>query len=707
MALIGTIRKNSWLLVVMIALGLGGFLIMDITNVGGVGGQTQFNVGEVDGEPIDWIDFQKAQDAMYTNSQIDVFEQRSYVWDYMIEDKIVTNESEALGISVGEDEMQELVYGTNLSPVVRRNFSDPNTGQLNFQSLNEFRQAADAGTLAPQFQRIWDWQFEEVKKTRLQTKILALVKKGIYTPTWMAEDIQNDVGSSIDFKYALVPFDQLDDTEVEVSEEDYEAYINENAPLFERETETRDAIFVTFDVLPTSQDTMLMLEKFTELSDQFLATDEDSIFALNNYGSYNSIYLTQDQLPAEFGDSIWALEAGTIYGPFVDPTSGTYNSVKSLGKKMIPDSVRSRHILIGATTQEQAPIAVMTADTVLQKLRDGSATFEELSDQYSTDQVSKAKGGDLGYAWPGQFVQPMNDHLFYGDAEPGEYKRVATQFGLHIVEVLDRKYVTDKEGIRVATIAEPIIPSDETQDDLYDDVLEFAGQNRTVEALNEALAADPDLSKINARALSANDFNIQDLGQGQSSRSIIRWMFDGDTKKGQVAPEVFIYEDAINYFNSKYVVVGLEEINKAGLPKVEQVVDDINAPVTNKKKADKLAAQMSGKTISQVASEFSQASVDTVVNVNFGSQIMRNIGDEPKVLGTAVVMEVGDVSQPIIGESGVFVIELIKKTPAGAAQNYAGLRQQGSMRIANAADRELLSALRKKAEISDLRSNFY
>ncbi len=481
MALIGTIRKNSWILVVMVGLGLGGFLIMDVSNVAGVGGQTQFNVGEVDGEPIDWIEFQRAQDAMYANSEVDVFQQREFVWDYMVEDKLIKAESDALGITVGEDELQELVYGTNLSPVVRRNFTDPNTGQFNRESLIQFQQANDAGTLAPQFQRIWDWQFIEVEKTRKQDKVLALVENGIYTPTWMAEDIQNDVGSSYDFKYILVPFDELNDTDVEVSEADYSAYLEQNKAEYYRDEETRDMAYVTFDVFPTSQDTMLILEKFTELTDRFLTTEEDSIFALNNYGTYSNVYLTQDQLPIDFADSIWALQEGEIYGPFVDPTSGTYNSIKSLGKRMIPDSVRARHILLGATTQEQAPLAIAQADTVLNLLREGNISFDSLSTRYSSDQVAKLDGGDLGYVGLGQFVQPMNDHLFYSDAQPGEYRRVATQFGLHIVEVLDRKYIEDNEGIRVATISEPIIPSTETQSDMYDDVLEFAGQNRTIE----------------------------------------------------------------------------------------------------------------------------------------------------------------------------------------------------------------------------------
>ena len=566
MALIGTIRKNSWILVVMVGLGLGGFLIMDVSNVAGVGGQTQFNVGEVDGEPIDWIEFQKAQDALYANSTIDVFQQREYVWDYMIEDKLVRSEAEALGIIVGEDEVQELIYGTNISPVVRRNFTDPNTGQFNRESLTQFQQANDAGTLAPQFQRVWDFQFEEVEKQRLQDKVLSLVSNGIYTPTWMAEEIQSDLGASYDFKYILVPFDQLDDTEVEVNEDDYAAFIKENQANFDRDMETRDLAYVSFDVIPTPQDTMLILERFTELTNQFRTTEEDSIFAVNNYGNYSSVYLPKDQLPIEYTDSIWALGEGEIFGPIVDPVSGTYNSVKSLGKRMIPDSVRARHILLGATTQEQAPIAIAQADTVMRLLEEGNISFDSLSTRFSTDQVAKRDGGDLGYVALGRFVQPMNDHLFYGDDEEGEYRRVITQFGIHIVEVLDRKYLEENEGIRIISISEPIIPSTETQSDMYDDVLEFAGQNRTLDALNETVSGDASLRVDNVRGLDKSGYTLSGLGEGQTSRSIIKWMFDNNAKAGQVAPEVFVYEDPVNYFNSRYVVVGLESINKAGPP---------------------------------------------------------------------------------------------------------------------------------------------
>ena len=52
MALISTIREKSWMLIVLIALGMLGFLIMDATGPGGFLGANNDVVGTVNGEKI-------------------------------------------------------------------------------------------------------------------------------------------------------------------------------------------------------------------------------------------------------------------------------------------------------------------------------------------------------------------------------------------------------------------------------------------------------------------------------------------------------------------------------------------------------------------------------------------------------------------------------------------------------------------------------
>ena len=69
MALIGKIRKNSWLLIFLIGLGLGGFILMDMfSGQQSIFGSTQFTVGKVAGEKLDWNEFNRAESILYSNS---------------------------------------------------------------------------------------------------------------------------------------------------------------------------------------------------------------------------------------------------------------------------------------------------------------------------------------------------------------------------------------------------------------------------------------------------------------------------------------------------------------------------------------------------------------------------------------------------------------------------------------------------------------
>ncbi len=95
------------------------------------------------------------------------------------------------------------------------------------------------------------------------------------------------------------------------------------------------------------------------------------------------------------------------------------------------DKVRSRHILV---PQEA------TARTILANVTKDRSRFAALAAQFSTDTSNKDKGGDLGLAGRGQFVPEFENAVF--GAKPGDVVIVKTQFGWHVVEVLDRQTTT-------------------------------------------------------------------------------------------------------------------------------------------------------------------------------------------------------------------------------------------------------------------------
>ncbi|MDX1409241.1 MAG: peptidylprolyl isomerase, partial [Saprospiraceae bacterium] len=467
---------------------------------------------------------------------------------------------------------------------------------------------------------------KEVVKERLQTKLMTMVQKGIYTPTWMAEEYQKDVGAAVDFKYVLIPFDAVDDSEVTMTEADYGQYIQNNKAMYERREEARNAKYVVFDVLPTTQDSTELREKIESLIEPFTNAEDDSLFAENNFGTYDVVYYKQADLPEAIADTMFIIEPGTVIGPYID--NGAYKAAKLVDRKVIPDSVRARHILISVTAQEQVIGAMAQADSIMNLLETGAEPFDSLAMRLSNDGGSAVNGGDLGFVAAGTFVKPMNDLIFYQDTEIGEVYRVNTQFGIHLVEIMERKYEGDEPSVKFATIEEVIIPSEETQDYLYDDVLEFAGLHRTVDALTAAVEGDEDLILQEANDVSRNAFSFGDLGTGNTSRDIIRWMFDEETKPGSVAPEVFIYEDPVNYFNARYVVVALDAIYPKGLASPASVMHLIEGPVKNRKKGALIAERITSTNLSEIARQF-DTEIDSVENVHLGIEFMRNIGNEP------------------------------------------------------------------------------
>jgi parvulin-like peptidyl-prolyl isomerase len=99
------------------------------------------------------------------------------------------------------------------------------------------------------------------------------------------------------------------------------------------------------------------------------------------------------------------------------------------------DRVRARHILV---PEEE------TARTILQNVTRDPSRFPALAEQFSTDTSNKDNGGDLGFAGRGMYVPEFEQAIF--NAEPGEPVVVQTQFGWHVVEVLERDTTTLQEA---------------------------------------------------------------------------------------------------------------------------------------------------------------------------------------------------------------------------------------------------------------------
>ena len=302
-------------------------------------------------------------------------------------------------------------------------------------------------------------------------------------------------------------------------------------------------------------------------------------------------------------------------------------------------------------------------------------------------------------------VKPFNDLIFF-EAETGEIITVITQFGVHVVEVTASKYENNDTGYQVAYLNKPIIPSEETQNALYDEILQFISKTNNLEELRTAVNGRDDVEMETSPLLKRNDYVVGSLGSNQSSRDLIRWAFESGTSEGDVSSSIYAYQDPVQYHNNKYVVAGLKSAQEAGLPSVASLKDQIEQQVINRKKAALIKEQVAGKDLAAVASQYS-TQIDTARNITFNARQVTGMGNEPKVIAKAFSMEANQVSEPIVGNNGVYIIKPTRTAGATTPPNIAQVRQSTGSTTRSQIGSLIFQDLKKTADITDNRSRFY
>lgn len=146
-----------------------------------------------------------------------------------------------------------------------------------------------------------------------------------------------------------------------------------------------------------------------------------------------------ERLPNIFAEAIVKLAPGQM-APILRSSNG-FHIVKLLdkGSAAVAPQVRqthARHILLKVDELVSDAEARRRLDDLYERLRNG-AKFEELARLFSQD-GSAAKGGDLGWLYPGDTVPEFEQVM--DQLAPGEVSApIRSPFGYHLVEVLERR----------------------------------------------------------------------------------------------------------------------------------------------------------------------------------------------------------------------------------------------------------------------------
>lgn len=147
-----------------------------------------------------------------------------------------------------------------------------------------------------------------------------------------------------------------------------------------------------------------------------------------------------NDVPSQLVDVVKQMRQGEISDPI--RSSGGFHIIKMLELKRDTDShvvstTKVRHILIKTNELIDDAEARKRLLALKARIADGD-DFAALARAHSDDKGSALKGGDLGWVEPGSLVKPFEDAMskltVNQISEP-----IQSQFGWHLIQVLDRK----------------------------------------------------------------------------------------------------------------------------------------------------------------------------------------------------------------------------------------------------------------------------
>ena len=711
MAVIGKIRKRGGIITIVIGIALAAFVLGDFVRKRP---KDNKNLCEISGEKITYVNFEKKVDEQLelvkqqtgkeNPTTTEVFQIREQVWKNLVRDIILGKEYDELGIDVSAEELTDLVTGKEPHQYILQNFTDPQTGQFNPVAVNNFMKNIDQyEEQKPGTKVQWENLLESIKSDRIYTKYLNLINGGLYIPKVLAKMDYEQKNKKAVFRFFVDKYSNIADNSVTVSQDDFQKYYDAHKHEYEQEA-SRDIEYMVFDVIPSDADIKKVDEEVKQIRIDIEKQKNEEIPAFvsrNSDGKYDSSYYKKGALPLLLDTIVFKAKKGDIIGPLYNDY--TYTIVKVIDFQMRPDSMKASHILIAykgslkddekiTRTKEEAR---KTADSLLTVIKKDKKKFDEIAKTMSDDPTAKEKAGDLGWFADGSMVGPFNEACLKG--KEGDMEVVETTFGYHVIKVTGKKKPENK--IQLAVITREAEPGNETFQSVYLQASTFAGENTTTEQFNKSVI-DKKLNKRLAENITPMSDNIPGL---DSPREIIRWAYEEKTKKGDVS-KVFDLQ-------GKYVVANLKEVREKGIPTLDEIKTNLEPLVKREKKAEMIIKKINslkttGITIDLLA-EKDKATIDTLDFITFSSYSIPGFGPEPEIIGSLFTLKKGDMSEPLKGKAGVFVIYVDNFTEAPAITDYTANKNQIIMNFKSRIGYDIYGSLEKSAKIVDNRILFY
>jgi len=691
MAVIGKIREKSGLVMIIIGIGMLGFLFQDGAQ-SLLGGGPDNSLGEIGGVEVTAQEFdQRLQSAVSrwesqngTSANADVRASfKDQVWDELIRENVLETQFSELGIAVSPEELFDMVQGNDPHPQVKQSFTDPATGSFSPSQVLQFLKSLESMPVENKNQ--WILFEQGIEQERIAKKYSLLLSKGLFVTSNMAKRAYVDQKEQRNVKFVVKRYNAVHDSTITVTDGDLRAYYNAHKGEY-KQGASRELEFVKFNVEPSPEDIVEAKKWIDDTAAEFKISADDSSFVVyNSEAPLDQKYYGANDMPFGIDSSFFYQEVGTLTDVYKQ--DGSFMVTKLSDIKMIPDSVKARHILLKTTQTFTDTLLQAKLDSVKSVLENGG-DFGAIAKNMSEDVQSAIEGGDLGWFKEGTMVPSFNAACFYGKA--GDIVIVQSQFGFHLIEVLKQADKTKK--ILLATVSRKVVPSNETFDDVFAKASMFYTNNGTTETFRKSTESD-EYTKYVASDVKVGDKNIPGM---TDVRELVRWSFNND--KGAISAPM--------QFTNTFVVAHLSEIREEGIASMDQVEIQVELGAKKKKKAEMFIAEMDGVEGLDALATKIDGTVSSAPGVSFSALSIAGMGQEMSVNGMLSTLQEGQMSVAIEGQSGVYVVQVESVIPAPETTDYSTFKSQLTQQY-GAASNQLLDALKDKVGVVDERYKFY
>ena len=701
MAVLSSIRSRGKLIAICVGGALLAFVLGDFISSGAtIFGASQTKMGDINGNTIDYVQFQQqvesrqsfmeqlyGRNALNGNVNDEV---RDYVWQQAVRENTILKNANEQGVIVTDAEIANLVQTGYVTGTIRQMFSDPQTGIYDPLVANNYiQQGRDNKTI----RFIWQNLENELRQSRQMEKYLGMVNAGMYVTTAEVEREFAQRTQISDIKYVSIPYSDIKDEEVNVSEDKIKAFYNENIKRYVSSSETRDLSYVVFDVIPTAKDSAEALKIANSIKPGLESATPAEIESFINsksdipYAPYH--YSKGDLSNPTVDDMMFSQEPGYVYGPYVE--GEYYNLARLISREMRPDSVEVSHILLALNNPADSLTVKAKADSLLGVYNSG-VDFGALAAQFN-EGGAPSDSGKVGWLTERSNIVPEFLNASFA-TEKGKTTIVRSAYGYHIIKVTDK--TAPKQKVSVGIVAVDIRPSDQTRQAAYAKASEFAGRNRTRQQFEQAVTEQ----KLPARVAPGITSNTSQIPGIENSREIIRDAFNEEKSK-EVSG---VYE-----MGDRFIVAVITGIHPKGIQSLASVKNEVTRLATNDAKGDAILNKLGSVSSVDEAANKMGKEVKDATSVHLDMVQIPGIGFEPKVIAAAAALQQGQVSAPIKGENGVYVLQNTSFTPAQAIQpiNVKTDRTMMESDLKNRASYQAYQSIIDQANITDQRVKFY